>query len=213
VAHEISNPLAGIAGCAEALASLAAKGSRDARREARQFRDLIRTEVYRCERIVQFLLHSSSARADGGEPADVGETLALALRLLERHTALARVRLRTSVPKVLPRVRIDSDSLKQVVMALVTNAAAAMPEGGTLQVSASRRGRVMHLDVADGAPTLDERQRVQVFEPFATEGAQRGASLGLAVARGLLRSRGGDLLYRPRKDGNVFRIVLRVAAR
>ena len=71
----------------------------------------------------------------------------------------------------------------------------------------------MHLDVADGAPTLGERQRVQVFEPFANEGAQRGASLGLAVAQGLLRSRGGDLLYRPRKDGNVFRIVLRVAAR
>jgi signal transduction histidine kinase len=213
VAHEISNPLAGIAGCAEALASLAAKGSRDARREARQFRDLIRTELYRCERIVQFLLHSSSGSANGDQPADVGETLALALRLLERHTALARVRLRTSVPKVLPRVRIDSDSLKQVVMALVTNAASAMPEGGTLQVSASRRGRLLHLDVADGAPTLDERQRVRVFEPFATEGAQRGASLGLAVARGLLRSRGGDLLYRPRKDGNVFRIVLRVAAR
>jgi two-component system NtrC family sensor kinase len=41
VAHEISNPLAGIAGCAEALASLAMQESKGAR-EARQFRDLIR---------------------------------------------------------------------------------------------------------------------------------------------------------------------------
>jgi two-component system NtrC family sensor kinase len=213
VAHEISNPLAGIAGCAEALASLAARGDRDARREARQFRDLIRTELYRCERIVQFLLHSSAAGANGDQPADVAETLALALRLLERHPALARVRLRTSLPKSLPRVRIDADTLKQVVMALVTNAAAAMPEGGALQLTASQRGRVLHLDVADAAPALTERQRAQVFEPFSPSDAQRGASLGLAVARGLLRSRGGDLLYRPRKDGNVFRIVLRVAAR
>jgi signal transduction histidine kinase len=210
VAHEISNPLAGIAGCAEALASLAARGDRDARREARQFRDLIRTEVSRCERIVQFLLHSSSG-PNGDEPADVGETLALALRLLERHPALARVRLRTSLPKALPRVRIDADTLKQAVMALVTNSAAAMPEGGALQVSATRRGRVLQLDVADEAPALSESQRAQVFEPFSAEGAQRGASLGLAIARGLLRSRGGDLLYKPRKDGNVFRIVLRVA--
>jgi len=209
VAHEISNPLAGIAGCAEALASLAAKGGRDVRREARQFRDLIRTEVARCERIVRFLLDSS--RADAGKRADVAATLQLALRLLERHPALARLKLRARLPKTLPRVGIDADSLKQVVMALVMNASAAMPAGGTLTVSTSRRGGALHLDVADSGPTLPEPQRAHVFEPYATADAQRGASLGLAVARGLLRSRGGDLRYRPRKDGNVFRVVLRVA--
>jgi signal transduction histidine kinase len=209
VAHEISNPLAGIAGCAEALASLAAKGGREQRREARQFRDLIRTEVARCEKIVQFLLDSS--RSDAGERADIGATLALALRLLERHPALARLRVRTSLPKALPAVQIDAGSLKQVVMALVMNASAAMPSGGTLSVAASRKGRKLHLDVADSGPTLEEAQRAHVFEPYAHADAQRGANLGLAVARGLLRGRGGDLVYRPRKDGNVFRVVLRVA--
>ena len=209
VAHEISNPLAGIAGCAEALASLAAKGGRAERREARQFRDLIRTEVARCERIVQFLLDSS--RSDAGERADVGETLALSLRLLERHPALARLRVRTSLPKALPSVRIDAGSLKQVVMALVMNASAAMPSGGTLSVNATRKGRMLHLDVTDSAEPLPEAQRAHVFEPYANADAQRGANLGLAVARGLLRIRGGDLLYRPRKGGNLFRVVLRVA--
>jgi signal transduction histidine kinase len=207
VAHEISNPLAGIAGCAEALASLAAKGGREQRREARQFRDLIRGEVARCERIVRFLLDSS--REGAGERADLGATLAVALRLLERHPALARLRVRTRLPKALPPVAIDADSLKQVVMALVMNASAAMPAGGTLSVVASRNGRSLQLDVADTGLTLPEPQRAQVFEPYAD--AQRGAGLGLAVARGLLRSRGGDLLYRPRRDGNVFRVVLRVA--
>ncbi len=209
VAHEISNPLAGIAGCAEALASLAAKGGRDQRREARQFRDLIRTEVARCERIVQFLLDSS--RSDAGERADVGETLALSLRLLERHPALARLRVRARLPKTLPAVQVDAGSLKQVVMALVMNASAAMPAGGTLAVAATRRGGTLHLDVADSGAPLPEAQRAHVFEPYANADAQRGANLGLAVARGLLRSRGGDLVYRPRRDGNVFRVVLRVA--
>jgi two-component system NtrC family sensor kinase len=209
VAHEISNPLAGIAGCAEALGSLASKGGREQRREARQFRDLIRAEVARCERIVRFLLDSS--RSDTSERADVGATLALALRLLARHPALARLRIRARLPKTLPRVHIDGDSLKQVVMALVMNASAAMPAGGTLSVAASRNGRVLQLDVADTGATLPEPQRAQLFEPYATADAQRGAGLGLAVARGLLRSRGGDLVYRPRKDGNVFRVVLRVA--
>jgi signal transduction histidine kinase len=209
VAHEISNPLAGIAGCAEALASLAAKGGREQRREARQFRDLIRAEVARCERIVRFLLDSS--REGAAERTDVAATLALSLRLLERHPALARLRVRTSLPKALPPARIDADSLKQVVMALVMNASAALPSGGTLGVAASRNGRLLQLDVADTGATLPEAQRAHVFEPYATADAQRGAGLGLAVARSLLRSRGGDLLYRPRRDGNVFRVLLRVA--
>ena len=209
VAHEISNPLAGIAGCAEALASVAAKGGRDARREALQFRDLIRAEVQRCERIVKFLLDSS--RESERERTDVKETLGLALRLLERHPALARRKLRVSLQKALPSVRMETDSLKQVAMALVVYAATATPEGGTVTVSASRSGSLVHVDVADGGPALAGTERVQVFEPFAVSDAQRGAGLGLAVARGLLRSRGGDLLYRPRKDANVFRVVLRVA--
>jgi signal transduction histidine kinase len=209
VAHEISNPLAGIAGCAEALASLAAKGDRRSAREAREFRDLIRTEVARSEKIVRFLLDSS--RPGPGDRADVAAIVALALRLLERHPSLSRLKVKASVPSGLPAARIDADSLKQVVMALAMNACAAMPAGGTLAVRASRSGRSVLLDVADTGTTVPEPQRKHLFEPYATADAQRGAGLGLAIARSLLRSRGGDLSYRPRKGGNAFRVVLRVA--
>jgi signal transduction histidine kinase len=209
VAHEISNPLAGIAGCTEALASLAAKADRGSAREARQFRDLVRAEVLRCEKIVRFLLDSS--RSTPGERADLGATVSLALRLLERHPALSRLRVRASVPESLPPARIDADSLKQVIMALAMNASSAMPAGGTLTVRASRRGRSLLLDVTDTGPTVPEGERPRLFEPYATADAQRGAGLGLAIARSLLRSRGGDLLHRPRKGGNTFRVVLHVA--
>jgi PAS domain S-box-containing protein len=209
MAHEISNPLAGIAGCAEALASLASRGPREQRREARQFRDLIRHEVARCESMVRFLLESS--REGPGERADVSATLKLALRLLERHPALARLKVESRVPETLPPVQIDGGSLKQVVMALVVHASLATPPGGRLKISAARREGTLALDVADTAPPLDAAERARVFEPFANGDAQRGASLGLAVARGLLRSRGGDLVHRPKQDGNVFRVVLRVA--
>jgi len=209
VAHEISNPLAGIAGCAEALTSIAAKGGRGTAREARQFRDLIRGEVARCERIVRFLLDSS--RPSTGDRAEVGPTVSLALRLLERHPAFARLRVRASVPAKLPLARIDADSLKQVIMALVVNASRAMPTGGTLAVRVSRRGRALSLEVRDTGPVVPEPRRASLFEPYATSDAQRGAGLGLAIARSLLRSRGGDLVYRPRKDGNTFRASMRTA--
>jgi signal transduction histidine kinase len=210
VAHEVSNPLAGIAGCAEALASLALKPSGEAgRREARQFRDLIRTEVARCERIVRFLL--DSARPSPGTSTDVSATVGTALRLLERHPSFARIRVSARIPKGLPAARIDPDSLKQVVMALAMNACRAMPGGGSLTLRAARQGRGLVLDVIDTGPGVAPSIRARIFEPYFTTDPSKGAGLGLAIARSLVRSRSGDLVYRARGRGAAFRVILKAA--
>ena len=208
VAQEISNPLAGIAGCAEALSSLAVRGDRTSKREARQFRDLIRTEVARCENIVRSVFDASQPSTR--PVADVGETVAQALALLERHPTFSRTRVRKSLPK-LPLARLDADSLKQVVMALASGASQAMGAGGTVSVRSGRQGKNLVLDVSDTAPPVPLAERARLFEPFSAEEIQKRSGLGLAIARSLLRSRGGDLVYRPRKTGNAFRAILRVA--
>jgi PAS domain S-box-containing protein len=98
VAHEVSNPLAGIAGCAEALASIGMQvPHKVARRQAKEFRDLIRGEVARCERIIRTLL--DAARPGPGETAGILEHVESALRLLERHPAFSRVKVRPRVPR------------------------------------------------------------------------------------------------------------------
>jgi two-component system NtrC family sensor kinase len=215
VAHEVSNPLAGISGCAEALASLAEKNtSGSAAREARQFRELIFAEVTRCERIVRFLLDSARP-APGGAAADVPGTVGTALRLLERHPAFAKIKVVSRVAPALPRVRTDAESLKQVVMALAMNACKAMPTGGTLTLKASRQGGQVVLDVSDTGRGVPAGIRSRIFEPYFTTDADRGAGLGLPVARSLLRSQGGDLLYRgPRAGGGaIFRVIMKTAGR
>jgi two-component system NtrC family sensor kinase len=205
VAHEVSNPLAGIAGCAEALASLAMQ-TPGKHWEAREFRDLIRGEVGRCERMVRSLLEG--ARPDPASRADLSTTVGTVLRLLERHPSFARVRVVPRVPAGLA-ARIDPDSLKQVVMALSLNAARAMPGGGTLTLRGSRADGRIFLDVVDTGPGVQAALRTRIFEPFFTTDPTQGTGLGLAVARSLVRGRGGDLVYRPRSKGGAFRVVLR----
>ncbi len=216
VAHEVSNPLAGIAGCAEALASLAQKGAKGkAAREARQFRDLIFAEVARCERIVRFLLDSARPAPNAGRTADIPATVGTALRLLERHPAFAKIKVVARVPSDLPRVRTDTESLKQVVMALAMNASKAMPTGGTLTLKASRQGATVQLDVTDTGGGVPAEIRSRIFEPYFSSHAEPGAGLGLPVARTLLRSQGGDLVYRgPRPGGGaIFRVIMKTAGR
>jgi two-component system NtrC family sensor kinase len=210
VAHEVSNPLAGIAGCAEALASLALQvPARSGRREAREFRDLIRGEVARCERIVRSLL--DAARPAPGTVCDVNATVGTALRLLERHPAFARVKVSARIPRDL-WARIDPDSLKQVVMALSVNAARAMPAGGTLSLRGSRTRSEILLDVIDTGPGVPEAIRPHIFEPYFTSDSAKGTGLGLAIARSLVRGRGGDLQYRPMaRKGGSFRVLIKAA--
>ncbi len=211
VAHEVANPLASIAGCSEALASLACEPpSEKNRREVAEFRDLIRGEVARCERILRSLLHS--ARPDPGASADVAATVAEVLRLLERHPSFTRVRVVRRMQRDLPHARIDPDSLKQVVVALAINAAKAMPGGGTLTLRATRARAVLLLDVMDTGPGVPPEVQPHMFEPFFTTDVSKGSGLGLAVARSLVRGRGGDLVHRPRRAGGAaFRVILPVA--
>jgi two-component system NtrC family sensor kinase len=206
VAHEVSNPLAGIAGCAEALASIAMQ-TPGKHWEAREFRDLVRGEVARCERIVRSLL--DAARPDPGATADVGASVGMVLRLLERHPAFSRIKVAPQIPRGLT-ARIDPDSLRQVVMALALNAARAMAAGGTLTLRGSREGGKVVLDVMDTGPGIPPAIRAHIFEPYFTTDPSKGTGLGLAIARSLVRGRGGDLGYRPRRGvGGSFRVVLK----
>jgi signal transduction histidine kinase len=208
VAHEVANPLASIAGCAEALASLAVQsGSAKARKEAQDFRNLIREEVARCERIVRTLLGSARSSPQGN--ADIAHTVDTVMWLLARHPAFTRVKVARRIPPDLPPVHIDPDSLKQVVLALSMNAARAMRGGGTLTLRAGRRGATVTLDVLDTGTGIPASIRRRIFEPFFTTDASQGTGLGLAIARSLVQGRGGDLVYRPRKQGAAFRVLLR----
>jgi PAS domain S-box-containing protein len=205
VAHEIANPLAGIAGVTEALASLAA-GAPGSRREALAFRDLVRGEVARCERLVRSLLES--ARPSPLRESSLAEVVRAVLRLLERHPAFEKVKTLCRVGD-LPRAQIEPDALKQVILALAVNAARAMPAGGRLTIRGSAVGHRLVLDVMDTGPGVPAALRASIFQPYFTTSPGEGTGLGLAIARSLLRAQGGDVEYRPRARGACFRVWLR----
>ena len=209
VAHEISNPLAGIAGCAEALAILAMEGGPSARTtESRRFRDLIRSEVGRCEGLVRFLLES--ARPEEGSSSDVRLAVASSLRLLERHPSFARVRVRAKLPDSLPLARIPPEALKQAIVAVLARGGTAMPAGGSLGVSLRREGTHLFLDFTDTGVPVSREAALRLFDPW--DGSP-GAGLGLAVARSLLRRHGGDLEVHPRRRGARLRVTLKALGR
>ncbi len=77
-------------------------------------------------------------------------------------------------------ITADSDMLRRVALNLLLNAVDAMPEGGTINVSARDEADCVELNFADTGPGLSADVRHRVFEPFFTT-KPGGTGLGLAI--------------------------------
>ena len=145
--------------------------------------------------------------------------------LLEDTLALynglfAEVRFERSFAPSLPRVRIDTEQIKRVVINLVDNAVEAMERRGviTLETRHDAANHVVRLVVSDDGPGVPPGERARVFRRFvrlddARARADGGAGLGLAIVAEVVAAHGGtvDVVDGPLR-GALFRVSLPLPA-
>jgi two-component system NtrC family sensor kinase len=216
VVHEINNPLATIAACAESLEKRIEEGAfANSPEEAdlREYLGLIRDEAFRCKNITNGLLDFSRLRAGQRVPVDVAEIIKAAARLVTHQQRGNNIQIEVEAAAGLPRVSGDVSQLQQAVVALATNAIDAMPEGGTLTLRASCSGPRVLVQVIDTGIGIPSENMTRIFDPFfTTKDVGRGTGLGLAVCYGILSDHGGRLDVRSTVGtGTTFTITLPVA--
>ncbi|MEO7362844.1 MAG: ATP-binding protein [Gemmatimonadaceae bacterium] len=220
VMHEINNPLATIAACAESLALIPSVMTSAPGTVGAQPVELLRIvdlEVQRCKRIVNGLLDFARPKPAARQPIDLNTVVQHGLFLLQHHPQYKRVRMVTELETAAPiMVHGDADQLVQVLMALVINAFDATPDG--LKVSIRTRSPrsssdfAPHgvLEVSDEGPGVARVNRSKIFEPFFTTKTRgRGTGLGLAISYGIISDHGGVLeLVSAEPPGATFRVSL-----
>ncbi|HEY0929834.1 MAG TPA: ATP-binding protein [Gemmatimonas sp.] len=220
VMHEINNPLATIAACAESMSLQQELGPGAA--PPTELLRIIDLEVQRCKKIVNGLLDFSRPKTAGRERVDLNTVVQQGLFLLQHHPRFKRVKLVTELEERSPMiVDADTDQLVQVLIALAMNALDATPEGGrvTIRTRPLPSGTDTHpelgaaFEVADEGPGIPRALQAKVFEPFfTTKPPGQGTGLGLAICYGIVRDHGGALeLVSPEGTGAVFRVALPVA--
>ncbi|MDT7542470.1 MAG: hypothetical protein QOE33_2374 [Acidobacteriota bacterium] len=198
VVHEINNPLATIAACAESLAGRVAEGAFGESKEVddlREYLTLIRDEAFRCKSITNGLLDFSRNRAGQFAPVSLAEVIESAARLL-RHQKRGgrRVEINTEVADDLAAVFGDAGQLQQVLIILAENGIDATTEGGALQISARNEGAGVRVEVADRGVGIPPENLARIFDPFfTTKEIGRGTGLGLAVCYGIVHEHGGQV--------------------
>lgn len=213
VAHEIKNPLTPIQLSANLLKR--AKDEKSPEFDAIFDRtiEMIGRQVGGMRKIAADFSAFAGARKSEPRVLRLADVVTEVLEMHAAWTAEARVEVQTTLAEGL--VRADRDELSRVLINLVSNALEAMPSGGTLSVSISRRADgeagVLVLEIADTGMGLSETARARLFEPYFTT-RTHGTGLGLAIAKRLVEEMNGTITLEPRTDGaargTVARIVL-----
>jgi PAS domain S-box-containing protein len=206
VAHEVKNPLAGLAGALQVLQSR--RAPEDAERAVL---DQMLQSVRSLDRLVEDLLVFARPMRLRPEPVSVADVIRDALGPLERDERVARHALSISEAAPAPVVRADRDLLKNVFQNLVLNAAQAMAEAGAIHLCVATSGESCRVTVGDTGPGVLPELAGRLFEPFVT-GRPGGTGLGLAISRRVVRLHGGDLeLLPPSGTGATFLVTLPAA--
>ena len=209
VAHDFNNLLQAMLGLVEVLRVYPASADRVAA-VARSLQD----RAQQGAALTRHLALLSRRVEPRIETVDLGKVVAEEVELLRTMLPANIAVEQEHAPEEL-RVSGDPEQLRQVVMNLANNAAAAMPDGGrlTLRTGRSDEGRAW-LEVGDTGVGIPADVQGRVFEPFfTTKDPARSCGLGLTVVRDIVRRHRGQVSVASAEGaGSTFRIELPAAA-
>lgn len=217
VMHEINNPLATIAACAESLGFRLEDLARDGAvvpDGTNDYLQIIDNEVHRCKQIVDGLLDFSRPKKAFKESVDINEVIEKTLFLLKHHVRFKKLALHTLLDRSLPPLAAaNAEQLVQVFMALLLNAMDAMGDRGTVTVRTrpgTKPSEGIIAEVIDQGHGIARSELTKIFEPFyTTKSAGRGTGLGLSICYGIVTEHGGRIeVDSTLGQGTTFSVIL-----
>jgi two-component system NtrC family sensor kinase len=187
LAHEIRNPLAGIAGVVDIMGRELPANS-----PSRTVISDVQREILHIQAILNDLLSYARPRPPDIHPADLNTTI-------EQAVLLSRQQVRTKPIKVLlepapsmPLVEHDPALIQQVVLNLLLNGIQAISGTGEVRVTVNQEQNSAVILVSDTGRGISPDALQRIFKPFFTTRSE-GTGLGLSLANGIVQSHGGRI--------------------
>lgn len=200
VAHEINNPLASIAMCAESLEGRFrellepdAEPPQSQSEVVLQYLSMIQNEAFRCKGITERLLDFSRMGDVEHHHADLRElvqgVIDMVAHLGRYHDK--RVEFAPGPSVVAP---VNAQEMKQVILNLITNGLDAVSPGGTVRLSLASVNGQAELTIVDDGCGMTEEVRQHLFEPFFTRRRTgQGIGLGLSITYRIIADHNGQI--------------------
>jgi len=218
IAHDLNNVLSPI------MMSLAVLQAKFPDSDSQELLDILSSSVRRGADMVRQVL--SFARGVAGQRMEVQvKHLINEIEKIARDTFPKNIDVRTEIPRDLWTVVADATQLHQVLLNLCVNARDAMPDGGSLTISAkdltldehyaaldpeAAAGPYVFLQVEDSGAGMPPEVVERIFDPFfTTKDVGKGTGLGLSTSLGIIKSHGGFIrVYSEPGKGSKFTVYL-----
>jgi signal transduction histidine kinase len=193
IAHEIKNPLAGIAGVIQVLKKDLPPGE-----PKRAVLDEVLSQVERMDKAVRNLLSFARPPEPKLTMVDVNELITKLLDFLAPQFAKHGITSERRLTAGLPWLILDPDLMQQALLNISLNAIKAMPEGGKFTVETRTEERygdhsgaikVLFTDTGEG---ISPDNLIRIFSPFFTT-RQQGTGLGLSITQRIVEQHNGEI--------------------
>ena len=192
LAHEIKNPLTPIQLCAERMRRHFTGAPAATQALVEECTSTIVGEVDSLKALVDEFSQFARMPAPRAAPTDLHALLSEALALYQGLFGDVRFERRFAEP--LPKVRVDGEQIRRVIINLVDNAIEAMNRSGmiTIETQHDPGSSLVRLVVSDDGPGIPVAEREKLFMPYYST-KRRGSGLGLAIVRRIVAEHGGTI--------------------
>jgi PAS domain S-box-containing protein len=204
VAHEVKNPINAIVLHLQLLQSKLKQVDPDTRRHM----DIIGSEIHRLDRVVQILVDFTRPRDLHLEETDLRQLLEDVALLATPDAEQHGVTVESRLPDEPVHVKVDTDFIKQAILNVVLNGVQAMPQGGTLTISARREDEMVTTDISDQGGGISPDIQEKIFELYFTT-KKGGSGIGLAQTYQILQWHHGSVDFETTQGhGTTFHLRL-----
>jgi signal transduction histidine kinase len=187
LAHEIRNPLAGIAGVVDIMGKELPANS-----PSRSVISEVHREILHIQAILNDLLSYARPRPPDFHPADLNATIEQATLLARQQVLTKPIQVLFDPNPSLPLVEHDPALIQQVMLNLVLNGIQAISGPGQVRVGLKEEPGFVVVQVTDTGRGISPEALPRIFKPFFTTRSE-GTGLGLSLANSIVQSHGGRI--------------------
>lgn len=208
VAHEIKNPLASIRIQLGIIRRILEKNCAKKTEPIFHNISLVEQEIDRLNSIVVDFLFAVRPMDITLIRNRVEDVIKEVVEIMGNEASVHHINIVCEFKDNLPEVMIDPKHLKQALLNIVKNAIAAMPNGGTLTISAVTRHDELQISISDTGIGIPEELLAKIFEPYFTT-KESGTGLGLTITFKIIKEHNGEITVESKPSkGSTFTIHL-----
>lgn len=200
LAHEIKNPLTPIQLSAERIKhKIGSKLNKDDTEILEKAVSTIVNQVDAMKTMVNEFSEYARAPKLNLESTDINETIIEISHLFEN----SGIKITTNLLKGLPKIKVDANMMRQVLINLIQNAQDAMVSNTkkpSIKINTNKYKNYLVLSIEDNGPGFSEDILKKAFEPYVTT-KSHGTGLGLAIVKKIIEEHEGIIVVENIKSG------------